>query len=112
MHLFLATDSKRKAENIWFVGATKSTAEKIKEDLPIDKKSGSVDFVVKTPQAKEILSLFQENVGHENIDKNTLLVQGDHGRLAQLLIQITRDYEIDHPSIRRSMVRWFKNVNS
>ncbi len=112
MRLYLATDAKRKSENKWFVGVTRLSPDKIKEDLTLDRRSGNVDFVVDSPQAKEILLLFQEKVNHIVITERCIQVEGDHARLAQLLIQMTHDYESEHPSFRRSVARWLKSVDS
>jgi hypothetical protein len=113
MHLYLATDSKMKSDNRWFVGVSKSSSpDKVKEELGLDKGSGNVDFVIESPQAKEIIAYLRKKINHTFIRKHIVLVEGDHGCLAQILIQITRDYEADHPSFRRSVTRWLKSVNS
>ena len=112
MYLFLATDTKHKTENTWFVGVTKLSSDKIKDELSLDKKSGCVDFVTKSSQAKEILSCFQEHLAHDKKLDNTIVVKGTHDHLAQLLLQVTKDYEAEHPSFRRSMTRWLKSVDS
>lgn len=112
MHLYLATDAKRKSENKWFLGVTRSSPDKIKEDLTLDRRSGNVDFVIESPQAKEILAIFQDKINHTVISERCIQVEGDHARLAQLIIQMTRDYEADHPSLRRSVARWLRSVDS
>lgn len=113
MHLYLATDKKRKAKGEWFLGMyNKSLPDKVKEELSLDLKTGCVDFVTESPHAKEIISLFHKTHSSKSTAEDTLLVKGDHEELAQLLIQLTKDYESNHPSLRLSFRRWLKSVDS
>jgi hypothetical protein len=113
MYLYLATDKKRKSKGEWFLGMnSKSIPDKVKEELALDLKTGSVDFVIESPHAKEIISLFADKYPSKSSAEDLLLVKGDHEELAQLLIQLTKDYEADHPSLRLSFRRWLKSVDS
>lgn len=116
MRLYIASDVEHKSKDQWFVGfSTKGTAEKIKNDLGLDKIQACVDIVVTSPQAREIFNIFKKRFGFSSSDeekKDVVLVDGNHNDLAQNLIEISKDYETRHPSLRRAFSKWFSNVES
>lgn len=113
MYLYLARDDNFKAKNKWYVGVTgKKECRKIKQELKLDPKTGAVDFVVEAAEPKHILRRFRKALGYKRDRNSLLIVEGKHCELAQLLIQITQDYEMENPSLSRSLYRWFTSVDS
>lgn len=115
MYLFIATDNTHRKQDLWYVGATsRQSVDKIKDDLFLDKTSACVDLLVDTTHTQEILKIFYRHFnGDEDLPSSfSFNVKGEHDYLANLLRQITVDYEKEHPSIRRSVVRWLTNVPS
>lgn len=116
MRLYIASDVEHKSKDQWFVGfSPKANVDKIKADLGLDKLLTCVDIVVASPQAREIFNIFKTRFGftsEQEQKKDVILVEGQHNDLAQKLMDISKDYETSHPSLRRSFSKWLSNVES
>lgn len=108
MYLYLATDSYYQKSNLLFIGISKQSPSRIKSDLELSTNA-VVDRVIETPHAKEILAKFTHSFPTTK-EKKGLLVEGEHGQIADILLQMTREYEQEHPSIKRSIFKWLTNI--
>lgn len=105
-YLYVATDSRRKSGNHWFLGVAKPPEDKVKTQLELGHPSACVDFIVKSTEANQVFEQLKTLVNHEEIDDQTILVEGHHDQLAQLVTQTAENYEKEHPSLKRSVIRW------
>lgn len=110
----MASDDQHKGKNEWFIGISKSTPNKIKVDLGLDKKASLVDFIIDCPDAKEIFSLFKQKFECQDFNgsTNVVITRGEHSAIADVLLGLAKEYEYRNPSLTRMISRWLGKVES
>ena len=112
MYLYIASNNILKEQNKWYIGvSTEKDISRIKHELKLTPQ-GCVDFIIDSMEALEIFLHVKKTIDSTWVNEDNILVEGDHGRLAHILTQVTSEYERSHPSLRRSFIRWITKVEA